>query len=57
MINECYCAQLRDYDTLANEYANASSTDEGESHMSMERTAAEDLTGRVSYDLEPLIHE
>jgi len=54
---------LRDYNTLANEYGNGSSTedkgevDEVESHNSLERSATEDLTGRVCYEFEPLIHE
>ncbi|CAL8393814.1 unnamed protein product [Arctogadus glacialis] len=51
----------RDYNTLANEYGNGSNPEdkgpnEVESDNNLERNATEDLTGRVCYELEPLIH-
>ncbi|KAJ3606365.1 hypothetical protein NHX12_025886 [Muraenolepis orangiensis] len=52
----------RDYNTLANEYGNGSSPEEKcpeeveSTENTLERNATEDLTGRVCYELEPLIH-
>ncbi|XP_078146215.1 scavenger receptor cysteine-rich type 1 protein M130-like [Centroberyx gerrardi] len=50
----------RDYNTLVNEYGNGHSPEdkvsEVDSGNSVERNATEDLTGRVCYELEPLIH-
>ncbi|XP_056150146.1 deleted in malignant brain tumors 1 protein-like [Lampris incognitus] len=50
----------RDYNTLENEYGNGRSTEDRgadvASHQSVDRNATEDLTGRICYELEPLIH-
>ncbi|KAM4633324.1 scavenger receptor cysteine-rich domain-containing protein DMBT1-like isoform 2-T2 [Polymixia lowei] len=50
----------RDYNSLVNENGNGRTLEdkgaEVDSHNSAERTDTEDLTGRVCYELEPLIH-